>query len=42
MQGNFGAPSNGTLETEFGTSDEDVVIPKILESGIAQEMNVRV
>lgn len=34
-------PSQGTLESEFGTSDEDTVIRKILESGSAQEMNVR-
>ena len=41
MQGNFGAPSNGTLETEFGTSRDEEVIVKILEKGIAQEMSVR-
>lgn len=40
-QGNFGAPSDGTLDTEFGTSDEDVVIKKILEEGEAQPMDVR-
>lgn len=42
MQGNYGAPSKGTLDTEFGTSNEDDVIPKILEQGVAQEMDVRV
>lgn len=41
MQANFGAPSDLTLETEFGTSDEDTVIKKILEGGTAQEMTVR-
>lgn len=39
-QGNLGAPSQGTLDTEFGTTDEDKVIKKILEQGTAQEMNV--
>lgn len=39
-QGSYGAPSDQTIETEFGTSDEDTVIKKILESGESQPMDM--
>lgn len=39
-QGTFDAASNGTLESEFNTSDEDEVIKKILEEGTMQTMEV--
>ncbi|SPN96897.1 related to RNA binding protein [Cephalotrichum gorgonifer] len=39
-QGLLGTPSDGTLDTEFGTTDDDKVIVKILEQGETQDMSL--
>ncbi|KND88656.1 SDO1-like protein C21C3.19 [Tolypocladium ophioglossoides CBS 100239] len=40
VQGTLDAASKGTLESEFGTSDQDEVIKKILEDGTMQTMEM--
>jgi ribosome maturation protein Sdo1 len=39
-QGTLNRASNGVLENEFGTSNEDDVVKKILEDGTVQEQKV--
>jgi hypothetical protein len=39
-QGNLGAPSESQLDAEFGTTEEEKIIVKILEGGESQAMDV--